>query len=100
MPDKTPQIEKAARIIDPEAFGLPNTFHQPDEDGFVLSDRDEARAKAEAILSTTLEPSEAEIEHGARAIAASFTADEPFWEHWKPQARACLIAAARVRVGE
>lgn len=43
-----PEIEVIARIIDPEAFGLP--AHKPCDGSDYLSDRDEARDKALAIL--------------------------------------------------
>ncbi len=41
--------EELARLIDPEAFGLPSIVNNLGED--YLTDRDEARAKADAILA-------------------------------------------------
>lgn len=43
-------VERIARIIDPEAFGLPNNI----EDG-TLTDRDEARDRARIILTAVSE---------------------------------------------
>lgn len=42
-----PEIEEIAHMIDPEAFGLP---HWEPTTGTFLTDRDEARDKAAAIL--------------------------------------------------
>ncbi len=45
--DYIPQVERIARIIDPEAFGLPSW--RPASADY-LTDRDEAREKAVAII--------------------------------------------------
>lgn len=46
--ETTECVENIAKIIDPEAFGLP-PFVEPGSD--YLSDRDEARAKARSIIA-------------------------------------------------
>lgn len=43
------EVEEVARIIDPEAFGLP--AWTPSTGAYALTERDEARDKAIAILS-------------------------------------------------
>ena len=45
-PETTEPVEQIARMVDPEAFGLPNIV----EDG-TITDRDEARDKARVILA-------------------------------------------------
>ena len=42
------RVERIAQIIDPEAFGLPSW--EPSDGSDYLTDRDEARDKAKAIL--------------------------------------------------
>lgn len=47
-------LEKLAQIIDPEAFGLP--AHDLGE--FGMTDRDEARSKAHAVITALREPTD------------------------------------------
>ncbi len=64
MSAPTSMSEMMARIIDPEAFGLPP--HPRGE--FGLSDRDEAREKADAILALLLEPTEGMLDAAALSL--------------------------------
>jgi hypothetical protein len=104
MPDKTtPHIEKAIAAL-MENYGYDRDGEMP-EWAPASAERD-----ARAVLSTTLEPSEAEIEAAAMALWCN---DDGTWEgvpdvsdfmmtknEYRDQARACLIAAARVRIGQ
>lgn len=47
-------VELVAKVIDPEAFGLPSPDRQEEAGGY-LSDRDEARARARVAIEIVLE---------------------------------------------
>lgn len=55
-------IDRLAKLIDPEAFGLP--AHVPSDGSDYLSDRDEARDKVRVILAAIRVPTEAMMTAG------------------------------------
>jgi hypothetical protein len=115
MPDKTtPHIEKAARAMCVNR--VPDNIDGGPHPGGPWLDEGEPWwtgyiEQATFALRTTLEPSEAEIEAAGWAFAETyFCGDDPSKDAFPcamcrtssgciTAARACLIAAARVRVG-
>lgn len=101
MPDKTipPHVEKLARLAYNAAVG--NKSDDGWWDKFSESEREEWRLATLAILSTALEPSEAEIEAAEAAFVESQEVNASVGLHdvYRKDIRAALIAAARARVG-